>query len=111
MSQAKRFYDLVREQRMKLADTGKEYFFVTSQEAPQQNVTSGAVFEVSRDIAAELLVKGTHRLSTEEEVAASHKADEERRAEYTEIERKRIELLGFRPPLPTPPLKSKTKES
>lgn len=67
-----------------------EFPWVTSLDDPSRGMVGGCTTQVSRETAGELLVQKSHRIASEEEVAAFWKRCEEQAAKYAEIERKRL---------------------
>lgn len=94
-----RYWVLVRTKREELAERG-QFHFLVSIDDPQKNTTGGTIIEAETAIAAECLVRGTHRLATDDEVAAYRAEEERRRQEILEAERRRREELLLRPPQP-----------
>ena len=86
------------------------FYYLMSVEDPTRGLVGGVVVQVTKDAAAQALVKKTHRIATPEEVAASQKTEAAKREEYAEAERRRMALLPFYQPQLNPPQKGKAKE-
>ncbi|MCC6591598.1 MAG: hypothetical protein IT168_33235 [Bryobacterales bacterium] len=83
MSNIRAYWAAVREAAASLKEP---WPYVMSLEDPSRGIRGGVVVQVSRDAAAELIARKTHRLATEQEVSG-HLADEDRkRVEYAEME-------------------------
>jgi hypothetical protein len=71
MSKFAVYFEAIREQRKQLAlQFSDGSCIVTSIRIPGAHSTAGAVCEVTLDIAAKLLVEGSHRLASEQEACA-----------------------------------------
>lgn len=107
----KQYWAAVVEQRAALSE---DFPFLTSVHDPSRGYTGGSVVQMSKEAAAEALVKNTHRLSTAEEIEAYRKNEEAQRAHIEEMEMKRLAMLGIRQAMamqPTPPAKTKTRDT
>jgi hypothetical protein len=87
MSQIQAFWAAVKEQTAALSE---DFYYLISVDNPTRCVVGGSVVQVSKQKAAELLVAKTHRIATDEEIAAYLKYEEEQRAKYAEIEQRRL---------------------
>ena len=77
------YFAAIRQQRTTLDSQFSDgACLVTSIRLPGRQCTAGVVCEVSLDIAARLLVEGTHRLASEEEAHAFHEEQEFKRTPY-----------------------------
>lgn len=88
----RKFWQAVREQRERIEEP---YVFVTSIEDEVSGSKGGAVCQVSREDAAVLIVKKTHRLATKAEEAAYRAAEDELRETYkaAELQRRTLAVL------------------
>jgi hypothetical protein len=92
MANVTQFYVALRAKREALtAQYPKGYCRVMSLENLEHNTTTGNLCEVSVATAAELFVKGTHRLATAEECKAFDEAQEERRLEIVKANKEAAE--------------------
>jgi hypothetical protein len=75
------YWSAVREREHELETDGYgEFVWVTSLPVPSHGIYAGQTRHVTRRSAAELLVKQTHRIASDAEVAEhQRKADEQRR--------------------------------
>ena len=106
MLKTREFWAAVREQAAALPE---DWYYVISVDDPSRCVVGGAVSQVSRQAAAELIVARTHRLATAEEIEQHLRHEQEERERYMEAEQRRI--AQFHPYTPRPiPAKPKTKE-
>ena len=91
------YFAAIRQQRTVLDSQFSDgACLVTSVKLPGRQCTAGTVCEVSLDIAARLLVEGTHALASPDDIRAFQQAQEFRRAPYgdpLEEARKRFGLL------------------
>lgn len=94
MATVKEFWVAVRAEEAKLAD---EFYYVTALPDRTVGEKGGAVFQVSRQYAAKLIVAGKHRLSTEAEVKAYLDADDATRMAAMSAEQYRIARLIANP--------------
>lgn len=93
MSHIQAYWAAVKEQAAAMSD---EYYYLVSVHNPARCVVGGSVVQVSKQKAAELLVETTHRIATDEEVAAYLAHEEQQRAKYAEIEQqRRVNLAGY----------------
>ncbi len=90
----KRYWAAVKEARASIAE---DWPYLTSIEDDMTGAVGGVVCQASRQDAGELLVKRTHRLATEAEVAAYKEDEAQRRKEILEAERQRRMLVLLEP--------------
>jgi hypothetical protein len=79
-----------------IVDSSQKIIWITSMKVPGRSIRSGRVFCASPLLAAQSIVGGTHRKSTEEEIE-SWKAEQAQR----KIDMRALEALK-NPPAPTP---------
>lgn len=99
-----RYWAAVRAERERIAEP---FVFVASIADEVSGARGGAVCQVSREDAAQLLVKKTHRLATEAEVKAYYAAEDALREEYKAAELQRRTLAVLTPAPEAKPRASK----
>lgn len=89
-----KYWAAVKAERERIAEP---YVFVTSIQDEVSGAKGGAVCQVSREDAAVLIVKKTHRLATDDEVKAYREAEDALREEYKALELQRRTLAVLTP--------------
>jgi hypothetical protein len=100
-----KFWGAVRAERERIAEP---FVFVCSIADEVSGAKGGAVCQVSREDAAILLVKKTHRLATDDEVKEYRAAEDALREEYKALELQR-RTLAVLTPNPGGPVEAKPR--
>lgn len=104
-----KFWAAVRAERERI---GEPFVFVTSIADEVSGARGGAVCQVTREDAAVLVVKKTHRLATADEVLEYRAAEDALREEYKalELQRRTLAVLTPNPAAPAPAPKQKAEK-